>query len=145
MDLGRVALLLTYTMMCIGLFFAAGRNCMMPRHEGVGLMSKYGCCGQGLVFPQEQVNANLIPAFRTQQNSSTLATDSFIEDYADRRNELRWAITPVLLQHVGGESSHGVARSRFGNMTADRIFNFGFETNNVEALAEEHRIVTGGL
>lgn len=118
---------------------------MMPIPKGVSLMQKYGCCGQGLVFPQDQVNANLIPAFQKHQNSTTLATDSFIEDYADRHDELRWAITPVLLQHVGGESSHGVARDRFGNMTANRLFNFGFETNNAAALAEEHHIITGGL
>lgn len=115
---------------------------MLPRPKGVSLMQKYGCCGQGLVFPQDQVNESLLPFFREHRNS-TLATDSFIEDYGDRYDELRWAVTPVLLQHVGGKSSHGVARDRYGNMTANRLFNFGFETNSAEALAEEHREVIG--
>ena len=142
-DQTTVFLLLVYTPMCIGLFFAAGRNCVLPQCHGVQLMPKYACCGQGLVYPQDRVDSDLIPLFRRSRNS-TLATDSFIEDYADRHDELRWAVTPVLLQHVGGRSSHGVPRSQYGVMTAVWLFNFAFETNNAEALAEEHQMVVEG-
>lgn len=141
--LGTIILVPLYTLMCIGLFFAAGRNCVLPRPTGVSLMQEFGCCGQGLVFPQDQVINDLLPAFRAHRNS-TLATDSFIEDYADKHDKLRWAVTPVLLQHVGGKSSHGASRSHFGSMTADWLFNFGFETHDAEALSKEHQAVIAG-
>ena len=139
-DLTALFLLAVYTPMCIALFFAAGRNCVFPQRYGVDLMPKYACCGQGLVYPQDRVDGDLIPLFRHARNS-TLATDSFIEDYADRHDELRWAVTPVLVQHVGGKSSHGVPRAKYGVMTAVWLFNFDFELNDADELAEEHRLV----
>ncbi|KAH8646286.1 hypothetical protein BX600DRAFT_519115 [Xylariales sp. PMI_506] len=128
------------TPICISLFFAAGRSCMLPMGTGVHLMSRYACCGQGLVFPRHEVVGSLLPALQTEWNS-TEATDSFIERLADEQESLRWAITPVVLQHVGGKSSHGVVRNQFGDMTANRLFNFGFETNDPIKLAREHERV----
>ena len=136
-------LLLVYTPMCIALLFAAGRNCMLPHFHVVALMPKYACCGQGLMYPQDRVVNDLIPLFRDSRNS-TMATDSFIEVYADQHDELRWAVTPVLLQHVGGKSSHGAVRSTYGDLTANWLFNFGFEANIAEVLAEEHQMVIEG-
>ncbi|KAI0424462.1 hypothetical protein F5Y09DRAFT_353402, partial [Xylaria sp. FL1042] len=95
------------TPMMIILFFAAGRSCMLPKRLGVTLMQMYGYCGQGLVFPQKQVTDNLLPLFRDTVDSHA-AVDTFLEDYANANNELRWAATPNLIQHVGGKSSHGV-------------------------------------
>ena len=136
-------LLLIFTPMCIALFFAAGHNCMLPHCHGVALMPKYACCGQGLMYPQERVINDLIPLFRDARNS-TMPTDSFIEEYADQHDELRWAVTPVLLQHVGGKSSHGALRSTYGDLSANWLFNFGFEANNAEVLAEEHQMAIEG-
>ncbi|KAH6648654.1 integral membrane protein [Truncatella angustata] len=130
--------------MMIGLFFAAGRSCMLPKPPGVSLMQQYGCCGQGLVFPQDQVNRHLLPMY-SNSNDSHAAVDTFLEDWADSRDELRWAVSPVLIQHVGGKSSHGAGDQRFGQLTDDMPFDYAFESNDPVELAKEHQIWSDGL
>ncbi|KAI1205632.1 uncharacterized protein F4807DRAFT_277788 [Annulohypoxylon truncatum] len=126
-----------FTPLLIILFFTAGGNCVMPRPEGVRLMTKNACCGQGLVFPRTTVSNELLPHFRSNRWSQ-VPTDSFIEEYAEETGGLRWALTPVVMQHVGGQSSHGVYRGTYGTMTPSHIWNFGFESNDAERLATEH-------
>ncbi|KAI2469562.1 hypothetical protein F4781DRAFT_393911 [Annulohypoxylon bovei var. microspora] len=128
---------LVFTPLLITLFFAAGGNCAMPRPDGVRLMTKNACCGQGLVFPRTTVANELLPHFRSNRWSQ-VPTDSFIEEYAEETDGLRWALTPVVMQHVGGQSSHGVYRGTYGTMTPSHIWNFGFENNDAEILAAEH-------
>ncbi|KAI1296947.1 integral membrane protein [Xylaria venustula] len=123
--------------MMIVLFFAAGRSCMLPKEPGVGLMQMYGCCGQGLVFPQKQVTDHLLPLFRNTIDSHA-AVDTFLEDYANEKDELRWAVTPNLIQHVGGKSSHGVGDQVQGRITSNMPFNYDFETNDPAELTHEH-------
>ncbi|KAI1091424.1 integral membrane protein [Rostrohypoxylon terebratum] len=126
------------TPMLIGLFFAAGRNCMIPKTPGVHLMHQYGCCAQGLVFPQRQVLDHLIPLYRDTQDNHA-AVDTFLEDWANNNDGLRWAVTPVLIQHVGGKSSHGAGDQEAGSLTDDMPFDYSFETNDPIKLAKEHR------
>lgn len=125
-----------YTPMIIGLFFAAGRSCMLPHRPGVDLMQKYGCCGQGLVFPQRRVVEDLLPLY-SSTNDSRAAVDTFLEDYADAHDELRWAVTPVLIQHVGGKSTH--RGEDYDGFTDSMPFDFNFETNDPVQLVREHR------
>ncbi|KAI0478866.1 hypothetical protein GGR56DRAFT_664859 [Xylariaceae sp. FL0804] len=156
--LSQLVLLGVCTPLCILLFFAAGPTCVLPAPARTSLMPKYACCGQGLVFPRDQVVDVVLPRFRAApHDASALPVDSLIERIADEgggvgdsgggggggdgdgdQQLLRWALTPVVLQHVGGRSSHGAARDRFGARTPNAIFNFGFETNDPERLAEEH-------
>ncbi|KAI1212135.1 uncharacterized protein F4807DRAFT_388544 [Annulohypoxylon truncatum] len=126
------------TPMLIGLFFAAGRNCMMPKAPGVHLMHQYGCCAQGLVFPQRQVLDHLLPLYRDTQDNHA-AVDTFLEDWANNHDGLRWAVTPVLIQHVGGKSSHGAGDQESGSLTDDMPFDYSFEMNDPIELAKEHR------
>ncbi|KAI1139292.1 integral membrane protein [Hypoxylon sp. FL0543] len=133
---------LIFTPLLIILFFSAGRNCVLPQPAGVHLMPKNACCGQGLVFPRTTVVNELLPHFRNNRWSE-VPTDSFIEEYADAKGALRWALTPVVMQHIGGRSSHGVARGAYGNMTGGNIWNFGFEENDAETLAAEHLRMNG--
>ncbi|KAI1084537.1 hypothetical protein F5B20DRAFT_567973 [Whalleya microplaca] len=132
-----VLVTLIFTPLLLILFFAAGGNCTLPQSAGVHLMPKNACCGQGLVFPLATVADALLPLFR-RSRWSEVPTDSFIEDYADATGALRWALTPVVIQHVGGQSSHGVPRGMYGNMTPSRLWNFGFEENDADSLAAEH-------
>ncbi|KAI0538251.1 hypothetical protein GGR58DRAFT_501401 [Xylaria digitata] len=125
------------TPMMIGLFFAAGRSCMLPRRPGVNLMQKYGCCAQGLVFPQQRVVETLLPLYRDTTNAHA-AVDTFLEDYANVKNELRWAVTPVLIQHVGGKSSHDTGDQLQGGFAKDMPFDYEFERNDPVQLALEH-------
>ncbi|KAG5992826.1 hypothetical protein E4U43_003661 [Claviceps pusilla] len=138
--LTRPVFLLTlglFTPLLLLLFFTAGANCLFPQAPGVHLMPANACCGQGLVFPLSTVLAELLPLFRRNRWSGS-PTDSFIEDYADASGGLRWALTPVLMQHVGSKSTYETRKSRYGNMTPSDIWNFAFETNDVGRLAEEH-------
>ncbi|KAI0469406.1 integral membrane protein [Xylaria cf. heliscus] len=126
---------LVFTPLLIILFFAAGRNCMLPQSTGVHIMNRYACCGQGLVFPRPAVINELLPLFRSNL-LSTVPTDSYIEQYADNRTALRWALTPVVMQHVGGQSSHtGRRGDTYG---PSRLWNFEFEGNDATRLAAEH-------
>lgn len=105
-------------------------------------MSENACCGQALVFPHATVTNDLLPHFeKNRWNESP--TDSFIEDHADATGGLRWALTPVVMQHVGSMSSHEMSRGPLGNMTPSDIWNFQFETNEAFSLAEEHTRVNG--
>ncbi|RYC54819.1 hypothetical protein CHU98_g11394 [Xylaria longipes] len=130
-----VLVTLVFTPLLIILFFAAGRNCMLPQSNGVHIMDKYGCCGQGLVFPRSTVTGDLLPLFRSNI-SSTVPTDSYIENHADNTGALRWALTPVVLQHVGGQSSHNGRRG--DTYGPSRLWNFDFERNDATQLAAEH-------
>ncbi|KAI1658562.1 hypothetical protein F4813DRAFT_38083 [Daldinia decipiens] len=126
------------TPMLIGLFFAAGRNCMLPKEPGVHLMQKYGCCAQGLIYPQRQVLEHLLPLYR-ETHDSHAAVDTFLEDWANNHDSLRWAVTPVLIQHVGGKSSHGAGDQELGSLTDDMPFDYSFEMNDPIKLAAEHQ------
>jgi hypothetical protein len=137
-DYSLLLVTFVFVPLLILLYFAAGSNCMLPVPEGVHLMSNYGCCGQGLVFPRATVANDLLPLF-SRIRWDKVATDSAIEEFADEKAALRWALTPVVMQHVGSRSSHAVRSGpAYGNMTPGHIWNFGFELNDVARLAEEH-------
>ncbi|KAI6780211.1 uncharacterized protein J7T54_002990 [Emericellopsis cladophorae] len=129
-----------FTPMLILLYFAAGRNCMQPPAEGVTVMERNACCGQGLAFPRNVIEHELLPSFHNNRWSETPA-DSFIEDYARATGGLRYALTPVIVQHVGGKSSYGAKRGKLGIMTPGKIWNFGFERHDPQVLAREHEQV----
>jgi hypothetical protein len=122
----------------IGLFFAAERGCMLPKQPGVGLMQKYGCCSQGLVFPQQKVVERLLPLYE-HTDDSLAAVDTFLEDYANANNELRWAVTPVLIQHAGGRSPHGAGGYLYDRLTDGMPFDYNFEMNDPMQLTHEHQ------
>ncbi|KAI1431700.1 hypothetical protein GGR50DRAFT_689506 [Xylaria sp. CBS 124048] len=126
---------LVFTPLLIILGFVGGGNCMLPRRPGVDLMPDHACCGQGLVFPRDTATDELLPLFHRNQWSD-VATDSFIEEYADATGGLRWALTPVVMQHVGGQSSHGVPRG--GGFTPSYLWNYEFEDYDAHSLAVEH-------
>ncbi|KAF2469505.1 uncharacterized protein BDR25DRAFT_228781 [Lindgomyces ingoldianus] len=121
----------------IGLFFALGRVTVLPLSAGVNEMPKYGCCSQGFVFPREKA-MNLGKFFEERKAGFV---DVLTEDYADRNKELRWAIMPSVIQHVGRKSSkvddYG-PMSKFGMTVAEKIWNFGFERYNADELRREH-------
>lgn len=122
-----------FTPLLIGLFFATGRHSMFPRPQGVHLMPSHGCCAQGLVFQRETVEDELMGLFK-ETRWVRRAADSVMERYADRTGALRWALTPVVLQHVGGTSSHGIVRDKYGVLAPDRIWNYGFEEYEYQEL-----------
>ncbi|KAK5630680.1 hypothetical protein RRF57_006395 [Xylaria bambusicola] len=119
--------------MAILLVFAAGRSCVFLKRPGVDFTQQYGCCLQGDAIPQMQMTD---VCFDTQDSHA--ATDTFLEDYANEHDELRWAVTLSLIQHVGGKNSHGVGDQLHGRITCDTPFNYDFERNDPAQLSQEH-------
>ena len=75
--------------------------------------------------------------------------DVLIEQYADSHDELRLAITPSVIQHIGVKSSKVGAsspKSKHERPIPEKLWNFRFELNNAEELKREHEsaIADGG-
>lgn len=118
----------------IGLVFAAGGNCVRPLSRGVEVVTRNICCGQGLVFPSSSVDQLLATFY--EKRWELIATDSLIEEYGDRTGYLRWTLTPVVMQHVGGHSSYGEIAQN--SLSPSDTWNFAFEQNDATKLAKEH-------
>lgn len=126
----------------IALFFALGRITVLPPSPGISLMPAFGCCSQGFVFPRGA--ALTLDTYMADRHLG--APDVLIEDFANERKELRYAITPSVVQHVGRKSSkiddYG-PNSKYGLSVAEKIWSFGFEKLDHEALRREHAAVAG--
>ncbi|KAL1954724.1 hypothetical protein VTO42DRAFT_777 [Malbranchea cinnamomea] len=132
----EIILFLTFvgTPLCIILFFSAGRASMLPIPPGVHSMPRFGCCSQALVFPHSRV-ADVISWYESKQQGFA---DSLLEEYANSRDELRWALTPSVFQHVGVVSSKYDDQTGTKRRAAKSIWNFEFEDNDPMALQREH-------
>jgi hypothetical protein len=100
-------------------------------------MSNYGCCAQGLVFPSSLVSDLL----DCESRNMTGFSDMLTEELANRENEIRWALTPSVLQHVGQKSAKGDTFEQGSNShvsIAQSLWNFAFETNDANRLRDEH-------
>jgi hypothetical protein len=108
----------------IGVAFAAGRMTTFPLQPGVVRMND-GCCGQGLVFPQDRV-----PPLADWLSSTDGHADLRIDQFAVQNKLARLALVPSVLQHGGSFTSteedlpEDVKNNR---SLAARVWNFGFE------------------
>ena len=111
---------------CIILYFLAGRLSLHPMKSGVHQMPKYGCCGQALLYPRDMA---LVVLARFRERGIGFP-DSLVEELANEKSYVRWAVIPSLIQHIGSISSKG---DDFGTMAkhagsvAEKIWSFGFE------------------
>jgi hypothetical protein len=132
LGLRRTILLLYSTLAtAILLFFALGRMTVLPIPDGVREMAKFGCCSQALVFPRSK--ALELVSYFTDRHTGFM--DVLTEEFAEERDELRFAITPSVVQHVGRESSK---RTDQGPIIKEGIWNFRFERYDWEELRREH-------
>ncbi|RJE21107.1 integral membrane protein [Aspergillus sclerotialis] len=124
------------TPLLIALFFAAGRVTMLPMKAGVHEMPKFGCCSQGYVFPQSRV-LDLIHLYEEKRLGYV---DMITEEYATQHDEIRWAITPSVIQHVGRQSSkEGDTPTSNKKPSGPDMGNFRFELNDPNILKQEHK------
>lgn len=133
-----------WTPLLILLYFSAGKTTTQPLTSGVNAMNNYGCCAQGLVWPRNKAE-ELMHWYDTRHPYGF--GDMLIEDYANRRGEMRYALTPSVIQHIGSHSSHGDdwgPAAKHNRSVAQKLWNFAFEMNDAEELRVEHeRIVEG--
>lgn len=138
-------LCLVCTPLLIALFFAAGQVTMLPISEGVNQMPKFGCCSQAFVFPRSRI-PDLVDLYTSKKVGYV---DSLTEEFANENNEIRWAVTPSVMQHVGRMSTkasnsdttdlfHINVKSKDELPAKVKLWNFAFETNDAAALHEEH-------
>ncbi|KAL1304364.1 hypothetical protein AAFC00_003367 [Neodothiora populina] len=119
------------------LFFAAGKVTVLPLPIGINEMNNYGCCSQGLVFSRSKAE-ELSAWFETKKIGFV---DMLTEEYADQYDELRWALTPSVVQHIGRKSSKGDdfgSAAKHHRSVAEKLWNFAFENNNAAVLKQEH-------
>ena len=124
------------TPMLLAIYFAAGRLTVAPLWRGLSKMPTYGCCSQAFVFPRHQ-----IPALLEYYNSHVHEggyVDVLTEIYGRREGFDRWALTPSVFQHVGGQSSKGVSVGRWGRKNTENIWNFSFERFDETELEGNH-------
>lgn len=111
---------------CIGLYFLAGRLSVHPLKSGVYQMLKYGCCGQALLFPRDMA---LVVLARFRERGIGYP-DALVEELANEKDYVRWAVIPSLVQHIGSISSKGDdfgAMAKHAASVAEKIWSFGFE------------------
>lgn len=116
---------------CIILYFLAGRLSLHPLGPGVYKMPKYGCCGQALLYPRDKASV-ILDRFRQRGIGYP---DALVEELANEKDFVRWAVMPSLVQHIGSKSSKG---DDFGSGTkqdksvAEKIWSFGFEDYSID-------------
>ncbi|KAF2823099.1 integral membrane protein-like protein [Ophiobolus disseminans] len=112
----------------IAFYFGLGRNTVLPMSTGVHKMTSFGCCNQALVYPNYKTR-KLIAYLKDRQTGHL---DVDLEDHANEYNELRFAITPSVVQHVGRKDSKGVG---------EKVWSFAFERFSEKRLRKEHEKV----
>lgn len=107
---------------CLALAFVTGRitlHRLFTRSPSVREMPRYGCCAQGLVFPNHHLQ-NLQDFLR--EPPFQFPGDMIMEDYARDHGLSKWALDPSVLQHVGlVESSDGPRRAEVWNFSFERL------------------------
>ena len=104
----------------IALFFMAGRltfHRLTHRSAYVREMAQYGCCAQGLVFPQRHLDGML---GLLREPPFDWPVDMAIEGYAVQHGLTKWALDPSILQHLGRTESSDHGRQ-------SNIWSFSFE------------------
>lgn len=90
-----------------------------------------------MVYPKDKI-PGLIHWYRAKNVGFV---DSLTEEFADSTGDLRWALVPSVLQHVGRKSSkeddYG-PKSKYNMSVAEKIWNFEFEINDAATLQDEH-------
>ncbi|KAM0716158.1 hypothetical protein Q7P37_008672 [Cladosporium fusiforme] len=135
---GILAVCLVLEPLLIVLVFAAGKVSVLPRSPGVNVMNKYGCCSQALVFPR--LKAEKLINWYEQARIGFV--DSLTEQYADEHAEVRLALSPSVIQHIGRKSSKGDdfgKGSKHHLSVAEKLWNFKFELFDKDLLHTEHR------
>jgi hypothetical protein len=125
-------------------YFSLGRFTVSPTPTGVHEMPRFGCCSQAFVFPN--LKAQELVTYLKER--SVGYTDVLVEDFANERDELRFAVTPSVVQHIGreigiveGDGDEEIPISKSDRSLADKIWSFTFEKLDWQALKKEHEDV----
>lgn len=83
------------------LFFQAGKASMLPPSSGVQREDGFGCCNQALLFSRTHVSDL---ALYLEEKSKEIPHDNAIMEYHRKKRLPRFALYPMMVQHVGFKS-----------------------------------------
>jgi hypothetical protein len=78
------------------LFFRAGKSSLLPPTPGV-TKQNWACCSQGTVLPRAEVPGLIMELARREGEPP----DMVLIEYAREQGMQRWALNPVMVQHLG--------------------------------------------
>ncbi|KID75973.1 integral membrane protein, partial [Metarhizium brunneum ARSEF 3297] len=105
-----------------------GKASVWPPSRGV-VDEPFGCCSQVMVFPREQV-ASLVRFLGTRRGQ----VDLLLNEWAEEAGLARYALYPVMAQHMGVDSARGTVVDE-----AQAIWSMAFEDLEPARLDRDHR------
>ncbi|KAG6011797.1 hypothetical protein E4U43_008125 [Claviceps pusilla] len=111
------------------LFFQSGKASLWPPRRGLA-DEPFGCCSQIMIFPREQV----LPLMDFLRQKKTGQIDLLLNERAEEEGLTRYALYPVMAQHIGLDSARATTMSE-----AQAIWSMAYEDLNPETLRLDHR------
>lgn len=116
------------------LFFQCGKASVLPPAPGL-FEESFGCCSQAMVFPRAQ--APLVMEYLRERGQGQI--DLMLDRLAEETALARFALYPVLVQHIGVDSARKTERNE-----AQAIWSMAYEDLDEGVLARTHsRLVDG--
>lgn len=112
------------------LFFQAGKASMLPPPAGVHREDGFGCCNQAILYSRNHVSDL---ASYLEEKSKEKPHDNAIMDYSREKQLARFALHPMMVQHVGFKSI--INPNRRDDM---EVWSMAFESLDQELLAKQH-------
>lgn len=110
------------------LFFQCGKASVLPPAPGV-FEESFGCCSQAMVFPRAQ--APLVMEYLRERGQGQI--DLMLDRLAEETALERFALYPVLVQHIGVDSARKTERNE-----AQAIWSMAYEDLDEGVLARTH-------
>ncbi|KAG5926703.1 hypothetical protein E4U42_003026 [Claviceps africana] len=110
------------------LFFQSGKASLWPPSRGIA-DEPFGCCSQIMVFPREQV-LPLVDFLRRKRRGQI---DLLLNDRAVEEGLTRYALYPVMAQHIGLDSARATAMAE-----AQAVWSMAYEDLDPETLHHDH-------
>ncbi|RBA08831.1 hypothetical protein FPRO05_07111 [Fusarium proliferatum] len=112
----------------IVLLYQSGKASLFPPPPGV-FKEPFGCCSQAMIFPRAQVPL-VVDSLKERKEGQI---DLMLDEIASSNGLDRYALYPVLAQHIGVDSARKTAKDE-----ARAIWSMAFENHNPKTLKKEH-------
>nr|RBQ93836.1 hypothetical protein FVER53263_20199 [Fusarium verticillioides] len=111
----------------------SGKASLFPPQPGV-FKEPFGCCSQAMILPRAQVPL-VIDSLKERREGQI---DLMLDEIASSNGLDRYALYPVLAQHIGVDSARKTAKEE-----AQAIWSMAFENHNPRTLKKEHNKILG--
>lgn len=111
-------------------FFQAGKASMLPPRPGVHREDGFGCCNQAILYSRK--HASDLASY-LEEKSKEKPHDNAIMDYSREKRLARFALYPIMVQHVGFRSI--INPNRRDDM---EVWSMEFENLDQKLLKQQH-------